>query len=335
MVRLGNRDREAAVSLLNALEILVRRSPTRQQVGSQDNRYANDPGVLSFATHPNGAHEPVPRVGRSDRESMRRSTRCEDDLSNILKKLIICWADASDPKPWFPPPPGRLLCECPIRHHLVKKLGFPRAIYFGRLAGYADWTGGHSDPGSATAPERRVMALCGAALWSDEYKTQAPARIQQILTLLKAGGAEVVLDGLAEIVAGGDVRMLSALDEQMVFLADFFRLGPHRPGAGTTPNSIRTVLLGKEIEASVRNRCLSLYLARALLSPQRVPPITSVFRDALTQSWAFADSVFGHKATFDSLGDEAVAHRLDRVLFGLNLLYRLEATPFGQAPYNE
>ena len=359
MLRLGNRDRKAAIGIFMPLETLMYRNPEMAWAiprSPGDPGDLDDPSTWEIAEASTPLRTPVVAVTGSaaGTEAGRRYQKRVRALAKILRDLILSWVKSEPPEPWFLEVPGKALADCPIRLNLARALGFPRCLYFGRLTdsteggvderqvidqGAAKVRGGRGRRltiAAASSDERRVMALCGVRLWRALYETKMPLHRGRITTLLKDDGAGEALDGLAELVAEGERRMLDALGEDMVFLADFFRLGGPQPRADSTPPEIRKVLLGTAIEADVQASCLPLFLGRGILTEGAVAlAIGSGFLRALTESGGITGRIFGGHGEFERLKDEAVAARLDRILFGLNLLYvqPLQGSPkYARAP---
>jgi len=352
MLRLGNRDRTAAIGIFTPLETLMSRLPARAWGMTGSPGEPDDPSTWELTSAPatSGASVIPVSGAAAGAEAGRQYQKRVRVLAKILKELILSWAKAATPEAWFTAQSGKSLADCPIRLHLARTLGFPRCVYFGRLTDPTEDGGDERlvmspDPSrrgprltitTDSSDERRVMALCGVHLWRTLYDTKMPLHRGRILTLLKADGADEALDGLAELVAEGEPRMLDALGEDMVFLTDFFRLGGPQPRADRTPPGIRKVVLGTAIEDDARTSCLPLFVGRGILTAAAVDlGIGKDFREALKQTGGITGRILGTPEALVRLQDEAVAARLDRLLFGLNLLYLQpeEGSPkYGRAP---
>jgi len=326
MVALGDTDRARAVGILEPLEIVMYKSPARAWAERANTRNTRNPNrdIVAMDAPPASAQNYDQQADAFEQNirMQEQYRQCVEALTKSLAKLLLSWAEAPVPEPWFPRPGDRRPAECPVRWRLIGKLGFPWALYFGRLAEPGDRIKDTSTPRETTPAERRVMALCGVALWRELYATTIPLQRSKITDLLRAQGANEALDGLDEIVAEGEPRLLEAVGEDMVFLADFFRLGGPPPRRDTTPMAIRRVLLSTDLEGDAQTACLPLFLARGVLTASKVDlAIGQKFRKALGPRASIANRLLGPKVEFDRLDDEAVAARLDRVLFALALLY--------------
>jgi hypothetical protein len=339
MVRTGHQDRNAAIDLMIPLETLVHRSPRavwNSNPATMNPKRRND---REIAAQSQRVDTSAPNVLHTDEATARRNTKREGELAEILKALIVSWIQTDPPKPWFVKPKGTDLASSPVRLRLARSLGFPRCVYMGWLTDSAMGSGDEtlvSDRSTKTtsrsrqpvtipaisAAERQVMALCATVLWRKLYATPGFANRSQIVPLLKSDGADEALIGVADLAAEGEPRMLRALGDDIVFLADFFRLVGPQPRTDTTPAAVRKVLLGVAIEEDVRSTCFPLFLGRSILTASVVDlAIGDEFRKALRKDKGVTAEILGSTTDFANLSDAAVAARIDRVLFGLGLVY--------------